>query len=163
MSLEHSLTNYETTPSGMVYPNPLSVNVGKYFGAANYHGMCKHIHDLSGGLVLTQPVEKDYRNPETKKYLDKYLHTKEGVEVEDRMRLYNLIRDITADSYGGWEFVTMLQAGGGLTAQKIVTYRSYDLEGAKRIAKKCAGIIEGKSAESKPSAPARAKETAGVS
>ena len=30
------------------------------------------------------------------------------------MRVYNLIRDLTADAYGGWQFVVALQAGGGL-------------------------------------------------
>ena len=30
------------------------------------------------------------------------------------MRVYNLIRDLTADAYGGWHFVVALQAGGGL-------------------------------------------------
>lgn len=151
MSLDHAIRNYQTTPSGMHYPNPLSVNVGKYHGAANYHQMIRHVHDLCGGLVLTLPVEADYRNPDLTKYFEKYLHTKKGVKVEDRMRIYNLIRDITADSYGGWEFVTTLQAGGGLTAQKIVTYRTYDLEGAKEIAKKAAGIV-------KTEAPAKTAE-----
>ena len=56
------------------------------------------------------------------------------------MRLINLIRDLTADSYGGWELVTTLQAGGGLAAQKIVTYRTYDLEEAKQEAREAAGI-----------------------
>lgn len=140
MTLECALRNYETTPSGMVYPNPANINVGKYHGASNYHAMVKHIHDLCGGQVITQPVEADYRNPDIAHYFEKYLHTKEGVKVEDRMRLFNLIRDLTADTYGGWELVTTLQAGGGLAAQKIVTYRSYNLDKARDLAKAKAGI-----------------------
>lgn len=140
MSLENSLANYETTPTGMVYPSPLEVNVGKYFGASNYHAMVRNIHDISGGIVVTLPTEADLRSEETGAYLKKYLHTKEEVPVEDRMRLINLIRDLTADSLGGWELVTTLQAGGGLAAQKIVTYRTYDLEEAKQAAREAAGI-----------------------
>lgn len=159
MSLETAIQNYESTPSGMLYPNPLNVNVGKYYGAANYHSIVRHIHDMCGGIVITQPLESDLRNPETRPYIEKYMHTKAGVDIEDRMRLINLIRDITADSYGGWEFVTMIQAGGGLMAQKIVTYRSYDLEGAKDMAKAAAGIGTG-AAKADAAAPL---EAAGVS
>ncbi|MEK7793620.1 MAG: 4-hydroxyphenylacetate 3-hydroxylase C-terminal domain-containing protein, partial [Candidatus Hydrogenedentota bacterium] len=94
-----------------------------------------------GGQVITQPVEADYRNPELTPYFEKYFHTHKNVTVANRMRLYNLLRDLTADTYGGWEFVTNIQAGGGLAAQKIVTYRSYDLAGACELAKKKAGIV----------------------
>lgn len=140
MSLDSALRNYETTETGMLYPNPLEVNVGKYYGASNYHIMTRHIHDISGGLVVTLPEEADYRNEELAPYLEKYLHTRDDVRVEDRMRLYNLIRDMTADAYGGWEQVTTIQSGGGLAAQKIVTYRAYDLDSAKQAAMEAAGI-----------------------
>jgi 4-hydroxybutyryl-CoA dehydratase/vinylacetyl-CoA-Delta-isomerase len=140
MALDCAIRNYETTGDGMVYPNPLHVNVGKYYGASNYHSMIRHLHDLCGGQVITQPVEADYRNPELTFYFEKYFHTHKGVKVEDRMKLYNLLRDLTADTYGGWEFVTNVQAGGGLAAQKIVTYRGYDLQGARELAMLKAGI-----------------------
>ncbi|MCH8205025.1 MAG: 4-hydroxyphenylacetate 3-hydroxylase, partial [Candidatus Hydrogenedentes bacterium] len=142
MALDCAVRNYETTPSGMVYPNNAHVNVGKYYGASNYHAMVRHLHDLCGGQVITQPVEADYRNPELTPYFEKYFHTKNDVKVEDRMRMFNLLRDLTADTYGGWELVTTLQAGGGLAAQKIVTYRAYDLDRARDLAKEKAGITD---------------------
>lgn len=140
MALDNSVRNYQTTEDGMVYPSPLEINVGKYYGASNWHTMVRHVHDISGGIVVTLPSEADLRNEETEAYLRKYLHTKSDVDVEDRMKLINLIRDLTADAYGGWELVTTIQAGGGLAAQKIVTYRSYDLDSAKEAAKEAAGI-----------------------
>jgi 4-hydroxybutyryl-CoA dehydratase/vinylacetyl-CoA-Delta-isomerase len=140
MGLDYAVRNFERTPSGMVHPNVLGVNVAKYYYAANYHGIIQMLHDLSGGLVLTLPTEADLRNPESGKYLRKYLHTSPDVDVEERMRIYNLIRDLTADAYGGWHLVTTLQAGGGLVAQRIMMNRTYDLEGAKRKAKRAAGI-----------------------
>jgi 4-hydroxybutyryl-CoA dehydratase / vinylacetyl-CoA-Delta-isomerase len=140
MSLDWACANFETTPSGMVHPNVLGVNVGKYYFAANYHGIVQRLHDLGGGLVLTLPKEADLRNPESGKYLRKYLHTTPDVDVEERMRIYNLIRDLTADAYGGWHLVTTLQAGGGLPAQRVMMNRTYDLAGAKAKAKRAAGI-----------------------
>jgi 4-hydroxybutyryl-CoA dehydratase/vinylacetyl-CoA-Delta-isomerase len=38
--------------------------------------------------------------------------------------------------------VTNIQAGGGLYAQRIVTRKHYDLDGAKRAALRVAGLSE---------------------
>ncbi|WP_423918281.1 4-hydroxyphenylacetate 3-hydroxylase C-terminal domain-containing protein [Candidatus Poriferisodalis sp.] len=65
-----------------------------------------------------------------------------GPDGEYRARLMHTIRDLTADSYGGWKFVTNLQAGGGLYAQRIVTRRHYDLDAAKQEALAVAGLSE---------------------
>ncbi len=142
MSLDWACRNFETTPSGMVHPNVLGVNVAKYYFAANYHSIVQKVHDLGGGLVLTLPKEADLRNPESGKYLRKYLHTTPDVDVEERMRVYNLIRDLTADAYGGWNLVTTIQAGGGLPAQRVMMNRTYDLERAKAKARRAAGIVK---------------------
>ena len=63
-----------------------------------------------------------------------------SVDVETRMRVYNLIRDLTADAYGGWHLVVALQAGGGLSAQRIMMNRIYDMPGAKAAALAAAGV-----------------------
>jgi len=138
MSLDYACRHFETT-SGMVHPNILAINAAKYYYAANYHQTVRYLHDLSGGLVLTLPLESDLRNPESGKYIRKYLHTKPGVDVETRMRVYNLIRDLTADAYGGWHFVVALQAGGGLSAQRFMMNRTYDIARAKAKALAAAG------------------------
>lgn len=139
MSLDFACTHFESSPDGMVYPNALAVNAAKYYYAANYHNAVKHLQDLSGGLVVTLPLESDLRHPVTGAYIRKYLATKAGVDVETRMRVYNLIRDITADAYGGWRLVVALQAGGGLSAQRSMMNRTYDLPGAKAVALAAAG------------------------
>lgn len=140
MGLDYACRHFETTPSGMVHPNVLAVNVAKYHYASKFHEMVKILHDLSGGLVLTLPEEADLRSNEVGPYLRKYLHTMPGVEVETRMRVYNLIRDMTADAYGGWQQVVALQAGGGLIAQRIMMHRSYDMKSARAKALAKAGV-----------------------
>jgi 4-hydroxybutyryl-CoA dehydratase/vinylacetyl-CoA-Delta-isomerase len=99
------------------------------------------LHDLGGGLVLTLPLESDLRNEESGKYIRKYLYTKPTVDVEQRMRVYNLIRDLTADAYGGWQFVVALQAGGGLVAQRTMMNRTYNMKQAKARALRAAGAL----------------------
>jgi 4-hydroxybutyryl-CoA dehydratase/vinylacetyl-CoA-Delta-isomerase len=68
--------------------------------------------------------------------------TMHEVDGEYRTRLFHAIRDLTADALGGWRQVTNIQAGGGLYAQRIVTRKHYDLDGAKRAALRVAGLSE---------------------
>jgi 4-hydroxybutyryl-CoA dehydratase/vinylacetyl-CoA-Delta-isomerase len=140
MGLDYACRHFETTPGGMVYPNTLAINAAKYYYAANYHQTVRYLHDLAGGLTMTLPLESDLRNPESGRYIRKYLHTKQGVDIEARMRVYNLIRDMTADAYGGWNFVVAIQAGGGLSAQRFMMNRTYDIRRAKERALRAAGV-----------------------
>jgi 4-hydroxybutyryl-CoA dehydratase/vinylacetyl-CoA-Delta-isomerase len=141
MGLDFACRHYEKTASGMIFPNTLAINAAKYYYAANYHQTVRYLHDLGGGLVLTLPLESDLRNEESGKYIRKYLYTKPTVDVEERMRVYNLIRDLTADAYGGWQFVVALQAGGGLVAQRTMMNRTYNMKQAKARALRAAGAL----------------------
>jgi 4-hydroxybutyryl-CoA dehydratase / vinylacetyl-CoA-Delta-isomerase len=138
--LEAALSNAHATPEGYYYPDELFTNVAKYQGAAQFHLMVRHLHDIAGGSVLTSPTIGDLENPETGPFVEKYMRTMEGVPAEDRMRLFHAIRDLTADSFGGWHLVTNLQSGGGLFAQRIVARRHYDMQRAKELAMESAGI-----------------------
>lgn len=140
--LEAAIANCLITPEGAASPNELYTNAAKYHGAANYALMVRHLHDISGGSVLTAPGISDLENPETGDLVRKYMSTGKGVDGEYRMRLFHAIRDLTADAYGGWRTVTNIQAGGGLYAQRIVTRRHYDMDEAKRKALQLAGLAE---------------------
>ena len=142
-SLEAAISHCAEGPQGAVFPDELYTNAGKYHGAANYGLMVRHLHDIAGGSVLTAPAVADLENPETGALVAKYMGTMRDVPGEYRMRLFHAIRDLTADAYGGWKLVTNIQAGGGLFAQRIVTRRHYDMDGAKRKALHIAGIAEG--------------------
>jgi 4-hydroxybutyryl-CoA dehydratase/vinylacetyl-CoA-Delta-isomerase len=141
-SLEAAITNCHAGPGGAVFPDELYVNAGKFHAAANYHLMVRHLHDIAGGAVLTAPVPADFENPDVGALARKYMATGNEVGGEYRAMLMHAIRDLTADSYGGWKFVTNLQAGGGLYAQRIVTRKHYDLDAAKRKALAVAGLAE---------------------
>jgi 4-hydroxybutyryl-CoA dehydratase/vinylacetyl-CoA-Delta-isomerase len=58
------------------------------------------------------------------------------------MRIFHLIRDMTADQYGGWAKVTSQMVGGGLYAQRMASLKNYDLEAAKKKARVRAKIEE---------------------
>jgi 4-hydroxybutyryl-CoA dehydratase/vinylacetyl-CoA-Delta-isomerase len=132
--LEAAIANCSITPEGAASPDELYTNAAKYYGAANYNLMVRHLHDIAGGAVVTTPAIADLENGEVGHLVRKYMSTGPGVDGEYRMKLFHAIRDLTADALGGWKAVTNIQAGGGLYAQRIVTRRYYDLAGAKKKA-----------------------------
>jgi 4-hydroxybutyryl-CoA dehydratase/vinylacetyl-CoA-Delta-isomerase len=138
--LEAALTNSHVTPDGYYYPDDMYTNVTKYQGAANFNLMVRHLHDIAGGAVVTAPSMSDFDNPELRPLLSKYMATGPDVSGEYRTKLFHAIRDTTADAYGGWHQVTNLQSGGGLFAQRVVTRKHYDLERARAMALKVAGL-----------------------
>ena len=140
--LEAAISNCHVTPEGAAYPDELYTNAAKYYGAANYNLMVRHLHDIAGGSVLTAPGMADLENAEVGPLIRKYMSTGPGVDGAYRTRLFHAIRDLTADALGGWKAVTNIQAGGGLYAQRIVTRKHYDLEGAKQAALEVAGLAD---------------------
>jgi 4-hydroxybutyryl-CoA dehydratase/vinylacetyl-CoA-Delta-isomerase len=140
---EAAIAHSETGVFGAAFPNELYTNAGKYTGAASYSLMVRHLHDIAGGAIVTAPSISDLENAEVGHLARKYMSTMDGVDGEYRTRLFHAIRDLTADSYGGWLQVTNIQAGGGLYAQRIVTRKHYDLDDAKHKALVAAGLAEG--------------------
>ena len=138
--LEAALVNSHATPEGYYYPDELYTNAAKYQGAAQFHLMVRHLHDIAGGSVLTSPTLGDLENPETGADVEKYMRTMAGVSAEERMRLFHAIRDLTADAFGGWHLVTNLQSGGGLFAQRVVARKHYDMQRAKDLGREAAGL-----------------------
>lgn len=141
-ALEAAIAHSEVTPDGAAFPNELYTNAGKYQAASQYNIMVRHLHDIAGGAVVTTPSVSDLDNPDVGPLVKKYLSTGPDVDGEYRAKLFHAIRDLTADSYGGWHFVTNIQSGGGLYAQRIVTRKFYDMDRAKQIALEHGGLVE---------------------
>ena len=140
-ALEAAIANCEIGDNGAAFPSELYINAGKYQAASQYNLMCRHLHDISGGSVLTAPAIADLENNEVGPLVRKYMTANPEVDGETRMKLFHAIRDLTADAMGGWRYVTNIQAGGGLYAQRIVTRKHYDMEKAKRMALHAARML----------------------
>ncbi len=65
---------------------------------------------------------------------------KTGFGAECRLRLINLIGDLTASDFGGYQEVLAVHAEGGFEAEKLQAYREYDFKSAVAYARKLAGI-----------------------
>jgi 4-hydroxybutyryl-CoA dehydratase/vinylacetyl-CoA-Delta-isomerase len=125
---------------GLAVPNALLTNVAKYHFAHNYHQAIQIVQDLAGGLLVTAPAVQDLESEATRGYVLKYLGGAKGFDAERRLRLLNLISDLTASDFGGYQEVLAVHAEGGFEAEKLQAYREYDFATAAAYARQLAGI-----------------------
>jgi aromatic ring hydroxylase len=123
-------------PPGIAVPNAIYTNAGKYHFASQFHEACRLVQDIAGGMTITAPSEADLRNPATGRYVEKYLTGAAGTDGVTRLRLFHLIRDLTASDFGGYNYVVTLHGEGSLAAQLLATYREYDVERCKDLARR---------------------------
>lgn len=121
-------------------PNTIITNIAKKYFADHYHHMMKTAQDIAGGLVVTAPSEEDWANPETRKLMEKYLAGAEGIPTEDRIKLFNLIHELTASEFSGYGEVLAIHAEGSLEAQRLTILREYDLSRPRRLAARAARL-----------------------
>ena len=126
----------------MAIPNGVITNVGKYMFTDKLNQMYKYLIDIGGAIITTQPWETDYNNPELHDTFTKYLSGGDRATAEQRLRLYNFVRDLTADEYGGHFMVTELHGAGSPQAQKMMTLHGYDFEKAAEKVRRLAKIEE---------------------
>jgi len=126
--------------SGTYLPDLVYANVGKYYAGTNLHHELEMLQDLAGGLVVTMPSEEDYSSEAVGSYLKKYLAGPASLAVDDRVRCFRLIEDMTASKFAGLLMVAGVHGGGSPEAERLAVYRSYDLESRKATAKRAAGI-----------------------
>lgn len=130
----------QASPCGTFLPDLVYANVGKLHAGTNLHHEIELVQDLAGGLVVTMPSEEDYQSPEVGGYLKKYLAGGTGVAVDDRIRCFRLIEDVTSSRFAGLLMVAGIHGGGSPEAERMAVLRSYDLETRKAVAKRAAGI-----------------------
>jgi len=126
------------TPAGSYYVNTLLANTVKLNCTKNMYEISRLAHDVAGGFIATLPYEADYRSPETREYIDKYLKANPKVPTEHRIRLARLLENMT----GGTALAESMHGAGSPQAMKIMLYRESNMEHKKKLAKKLAKIEE---------------------
>jgi len=129
-----------TIEDGLAVPNTLITNVAKYHFAHNYHHAVQMVQDLAGGILVTAPAAEDLTSEATREYVMKYMGGAKGFDAEKRLRLLNLIGDLTSSDYGGYQEVLAVHAEGGFEAEKLQAYREYDFKTVAGYARKLAGV-----------------------
>ncbi len=140
---EAAAGRYTVKPPGLAVPDPLLVNMAKWHFASHYHEAVERVQDIAGGLTVTGPALEDLQHPELGPKLRHLYGGKAGVDGEARLRAMNLVADLTASDYGGYQEVLAVHAEGSIEAEKLAILRSYNHAAAKAYARWLAGIGEG--------------------
>jgi len=124
------------TPAGSYYVNTLLANTVKLNCTRFMYEISRLAHDIAGGFIATLPYEADYKNPETREYIEKYFKANPAVPTEDRIRLARLLENMT----GGTALAESMHGAGSPQAMKIMLYRESNIEHKKKLARKLAKI-----------------------
>jgi aromatic ring hydroxylase len=125
---------------GVAVPNSMVANVSKLISSRDYYHTILALQDIAGGGVVTSPMGGDLENPETREYVLKYFAGSKGIPTESRLRLFKLVRDLTASDYAGDVAIGNLHGEGSIGAQKATIQREYDIGRAKQMAARAAKL-----------------------
>ncbi len=107
----------------MAYPDVFTTNMAKWTFARDFHTALELVQDLAGGLLVTGPSGHDWASDEVRPVLEKYLGG--AWPAEKRLPIINLISDLTARLYGGYQAVLAIHAEGSVEAEKLAMFRAY--------------------------------------
>jgi len=128
------------TPSGAYLIDLLLANVCKQNVTRFPYEIARLAEDIAGGLMVTQPSEKDLRNPEIGPYIEKYLKGVDSVPTEHRMRIMRLIENLTLGTGAVGYRTESMHGAGSPQAQRVMINRFANLDYKKKLAKNIAKI-----------------------
>ena len=124
---------------GIAVPNAELINIAKLHFATNYHQALAWVQDIAGGLLVTGPTAEDLEEPRVRQLIDRYFGAA-GASATDRLRLMNLVAEITATDFAGYQAVLAVHAEGSIEAEKMTIWRQHDVDSSVQYAKRLAGI-----------------------
>ena len=125
---------------GSYIPNSIYCNVGRCLSGENVFREAEIIVDLSGGIPATFPHEKDFKNPELKDYLYKYITRNPKISPENAAQFWRYVGDLYCSSTGGVHLFGSYHGGGSPVMESIAITTQYDIEYRKQLVKNVAGI-----------------------
>ncbi len=128
------------TVSGNYLIDLLLANVCKQNVTRFPYEITRLAEDIAGGMMVTLPSERDYKNPVTRKYIEKYYRGSDICSTEDRMRVMRLIENMTLGAAAVGYRTESMHGAGSPQAQRVMIARQGNIEAKKELAKKIAGI-----------------------
>jgi len=126
--------------SGVWMYEEMLANVCKHNVTRFPYEIARLAQDIAGGLMVTMPSEKDFKNPETGPMLRKYLAGRKGVDVENRMRILRLIENMTMGRNAVGYLTESMHGAGSPQAQRIQIARQMQLGYKMNLAKNLAKV-----------------------
>jgi aromatic ring hydroxylase len=139
-ALTHHAAERCTLVDGVAIPDTLLVNIAKLQFAQGLHTAFMHVQDVAGGLLATYPAAEDLDHPQYGAALTRYMESAGDVSGRDRLRVLNMISDLTTGEYGGYQAVLAIHAEGSIEAEKLTILAQYGRDRAVQYANWLAGI-----------------------
>jgi len=130
----------QAASSGTMVPDIVYTNVGRYHAGVNVMHEFDTLIDLAGGLPATLPPEQEWNNPESAKFLEKYIMRNPAVSAENQHRLFRTLSDMLCSSSAGVMQVAGVHGGGSPIMERIAITGLYDIEERKAMIRRLAGI-----------------------
>ncbi len=128
------------TASGTYLIDLMLANICKLNVTRFPYEISRLAQDVAGGLVVTLPMESDFRSPDVGAYLEKYMRSAHTYSTEDRCRIHRLIENLTLGMGAVGYLTESMHGAGSPQAQKIMIGRLANLDYKEQIAKDLAGI-----------------------
>ncbi|WP_049563123.1 4-hydroxyphenylacetate 3-hydroxylase family protein [Nonomuraea sp. SBT364] len=88
--------------NGAVLPNPEYGLAYRWFMQTGYPRVKEIIEqDIASGLIYINSSAEDFKNPEVRPYLDKYLRGSGGIDSVERIKVMKLLWDAVGSEFGG--------------------------------------------------------------
>jgi len=129
-------------PSGTYSVDTLLANVHKQNVTRFPYEISRLAQDIAGGLFVTMPSEKDYKDKVIGKWLEKYLKGKADIPTEDRIKVLRFIENLTLGSAAVSYLTESMHGAGSPQAQRIMISRTVKMDEKQKLAKQLCGIKE---------------------
>lgn len=88
--------------NGSVLPNPECGMAFRWFVQVGYPRVREIVlQDVASGLIYLNSSAEDFKNPDVRPYLDRYVRGSGGVEAVDRVKVMKLLWDAVGSEFGG--------------------------------------------------------------
>jgi two-component FAD-dependent monooxygenase len=88
--------------NGAVLPNPQYGLAYRWFMQIGYPRVKEIVHqDIASGLIYLNSSAEDFKNPDIRPYLDKYLRGSGGIDAVERVKVMKLLWDAVGTEFGG--------------------------------------------------------------
>jgi aromatic ring hydroxylase len=128
--------------NGAVLPNPQYGQAYRWFMQVGYPRIREIImQDVASGLIYLNSSAEDFKNPQLRPYLDKYLRGSDGSPAMERVKLMKLLWDAVGTEFGGRHELYERNYSGNHENTRVelffAQFASGQLDGYKRFVDEC--------------------------
>ena len=134
--------NPDAWVGGAVVPNMNAGHAYRWFMTVGYPRVKEIIEqDLGSGLIYMNSHAVDFKNPEIRAYLDKYVRGSNGYDAVSRVKVMKLLWDAIGSEFGGRHELYERNYAGNHEAIRIEILAAHEVSGlneaCRRFAEQC--------------------------